>query len=114
MKKKLQRDFALISALVTAALLLPLGCETTPGDRQTGSESHFLRACSSDSECGALSCLCGVCSSACSDDSVCSALVADAECVPNGTRPKESTCPSPPEAMCDLRCTTNADCDSLE
>lgn len=114
MKTTLLRDFALISTLLTAALAFPMGCETAPGDSRTGSESHFLRACSSDDDCGPLSCLCGVCSSACSDDSPCSELAAEAECVTNATRPSESACPTPPEAMCDLRCTTNADCDSLE
>src|SRR6187455_2984454 len=85
MKKTLLRDWTLISVLVTATLALPLGCETAPGDQHTGSESHFLRSCSSDSECGPLSCLCGVCSSACGNDAACSDLAADAECIANAT-----------------------------
>lgn len=113
MKTTLLREWTLVGALLGGALLLPSGCETQADEPSTGSESHFLRSCASDGDCGTLSCLCGVCSSVCGDDTSCAGLDAGAECVENATRPAESACPTPPEAMCDLRCETSADCSSL-
>src|SRR5688572_2255101 len=114
MKKTQLRDWTLIGTLLGAALAFPLGCETEAGEPSTGSESHFLRSCNDDSECEELSCLCGVCSIACDGAAACAELAAAAECVPSATRPSESACRTPPESMCDLRCDSNADCESLE
>jgi len=113
MKKLSSSSWTLISTLLVAVLAFPLGCETEAGEPSTGSESHFLRSCHDDSECGELSCLCGVCSAPCDADAVCTELDAAAECVPSAARPSESACATPPESMCDLRCASDADCESL-
>jgi len=113
MKKTLLRDWILISALLGASLAFPLGCETEAGEPSTGSESHFLRSCDDDSECGDLSCVCGVCSTPCDDVAECTELDPIAECVPSATRPSDSACATPPDAICDVTCESDADCDSL-
>ncbi len=113
MKTTPRRDWMLMGALLGGTTLFPLGCETSTGEPSTGSESHFLKSCESDEDCGTLSCLCSVCSRACDDAVSCTGLAAAAECVANSTRPPASACPSPPEAMCDLRCETSADCSTL-
>jgi len=70
----------------TLSLLLGLfvvvACEgkIIEGPRSTDSQTNWLRACQSDSECGGLTCLCGVCTTACGADDACSEL-SGAACV---------------------------------
>ena len=63
-------------ALALGVFLLA-GC-TSPGDRQTGGETHWLMACTGSADCGGLSCIVGVCTTACSTDDDCTQL--DARC----------------------------------
>lgn len=116
MKKILLRDWTLVSTLLGAALAFPQGCETN--EPTVGSESHFLTTflhnCNDDSDCIGLSCLCGVCSVPCDGDAVCAEQNIAAECVSSAARPSESACAAPPESICDLRCGSDADCESLE
>jgi glucuronoarabinoxylan endo-1,4-beta-xylanase len=54
---------------------LVFGCNPeTGGPRTTDSQTNWLRACQSDSQCSGLSCLCGVCTYACGGNDACSAL----------------------------------------
>lgn len=75
---------ALGSALVSMFLGLALSaCAADPASPvpAASGESHFLRACADEAECGgALACLCGVCSAACDDDAACAGLGARAVC----------------------------------
>lgn len=64
---------------LASGLLLGLGLagaacdpESSPGP-QGDSHTNWLRTCSSDAECGELSCVCGRCSRSCTDDAACSA-----------------------------------------
>ena len=51
------------------------------GDAGGDSETTWLRACTSDSDCRrAGSCLCGICSKLCSDDAACASLGSPAVC----------------------------------
>ncbi|MEZ4470248.1 MAG: hypothetical protein R3F60_05480 [bacterium] len=55
-------------AVVAIGVLLAglAGCDgQRPGGGRTDSESHWLEPCVDDSTCGALSCVCGVCSRTC-------------------------------------------------
>jgi hypothetical protein len=55
----------------------------------TDSHTHWLKECEADSECGGLSCICGVCTKACDEG---------ADCVPFGAK---ASCEVP--AGCDAR-----------
>jgi hypothetical protein len=95
-----------------AAFLLP-GC----GDDlkpQTGSETHFLTACSDDS-CGAgVECVCGVCTKPCAADTECGGLGAKAACVSLAPRVAEGRCAeNEAPAMCDIGCLQTSDCRKL-
>jgi hypothetical protein len=48
----------------------------------TDSETHWLQPCDEDAECGALSCVCGVCVEACDEDAACAPLGQGALCRP--------------------------------
>jgi glucuronoarabinoxylan endo-1,4-beta-xylanase len=64
------------------ALAFFLGaCEPEPAGPQGDSQTNWLISCRSDADCGALSCLCGVCTLACDEDSAC-AGASGSSCVP--------------------------------
>lgn len=96
------------AAFVTGAFLaLSCGRSSSP---IIESETHFLSDCLTTCDDG-LECLCGVCTRACEpgEDS-CDGLASGATCV-------ESTvvCGRPgPATVCDVECSSNADCSSLE
>lgn len=63
-------DAYLLQALLCA---LAIGCSPNDGPR-TGSQTNWLRSCTTDLECGAQSCHCGVCTHSCATDAACSDL----------------------------------------
>lgn len=69
--------------LIGLAALLLLGCpDTETNAPSSSSESHFLEACVSNSDCPSeLQCLCSVCTTHCTADAECSALP-NAVCAP--------------------------------
>ncbi len=83
--------------LSVASLLLP-GCGSRIDD--TGTETHWLKACDSDAECnGPTSCLCGVCTITCERDNSCPdqaprCLVSDDDSCSGGA--SESICAKEP------------------
>ena len=67
------------------ALALVTSCGGHSTADGTDSNTHWLRDCDSDSDCGSLSCVCGVCTAPCSDGSDCAPFGASATCaVPRG------------------------------
>lgn len=58
---------------VVAALAVSTvyGCGAHVEGGNTGSETHWLQACDSDSDCGQYSCLCGVCTRGCESNAQC-------------------------------------------
>lgn len=98
---KSRRCTAALALLGAAWLFLP-GCAQSTGG--TDSNTHWLRQCVADSECGELSCLCGACTRSCEVDSAC------------GTLSEAATCEAPDAAcegasrVCVLECATDADC----
>ena len=55
----------LAGAALALALALCAACGGSDMSAKSDSQAHWLRACTSDSQCGELSCLCGSCSSLC-------------------------------------------------
>ena len=79
-------------------LVLLTVCAACGGSPNTGSETHWLAACSSDDECGELSCECGVCTQACATDADCAEM---GECSPTGSPLTAMYCDiPPPQALC--------------
>ena len=66
MKSKLLFPAAFVLSLVA----LP-ACQ--PGSPQVGSQTNWLRVCSSSTDCGELECICGACTLSCSEDDTCEA-----------------------------------------
>jgi hypothetical protein len=90
-------------AVLLAALLPAVSCESDGGE-STGGETHFLASCELDSSaCGAdLECLCGVCTLPCDADGACGALP--------GAVCRLSEALECAEARCDVECEGDADC----
>jgi hypothetical protein len=92
-------------ALILLAASALFACLPGSPDPGVGSETHFLTACASDADCGALSCLCGVCTTTCT--TTCEL----GECAPMNHAALASFCPAPvTESLCLAPCTTGADC----
>lgn len=63
-----------IRGVLVASLFLAtgmVGCGSKLDGGNTGSETHWLKSCDRDSECGEYSCLCGVCSRECDQQAEC-------------------------------------------
>jgi hypothetical protein len=90
-------------AVLLAALLPALSCESEGGE-STGGETHFLASCEpSSSVCGAeLLCLCGVCTHPCDQADACGALP--------GATCRASGLDECAEAHCDVECLDDTDC----
>ena len=97
---------ALLVALVGA--LLP-GCSKSDPDAVNSSQTHWLKRCSSDGDCGDLSCLCGVCTQSCDTTGACSGLADNATCarVQSG-----GDCADEPARVCLAGCEDDDQCGS--
>lgn len=84
-------------------LLLLTHCGEPQSQPQAGGETHFMRDCLSDDDCGELSCLCGVCTETCASDGVCGQRSSGTTCSMN-------TCGS---LTCTVECTEDASCSTL-
>jgi len=91
-----------------AGLVIAPGCGATDTNNGgTDSNTHWLEPCERDSECGGLSCVCGVCTEPCEDDGACSELDGASCALLN-------TCSGPrDEASCVVGCRNDADCADL-
>ncbi|MDD9945363.1 MAG: hypothetical protein OXU20_30245 [Myxococcales bacterium] len=88
---------------LVVALLLGCAASSRPS---ADSESHWLRQCTADSQCGRLECLCGVCSVSCDSDRECNGSGGDrASC--NTPAERDVDCPDVhhDEAVCLPACT---------
>ena len=79
-------------ALTLGALMMTLGAwgaACTDAEPSTDSQTHWLRACDSDAQCGdaalGLSCICGTCSKSCSDDAACAGTPEASSCFSSNT-----------------------------
>jgi len=97
----------LLGALIACSLI---ACEAGRVVKETGSETHFLRECGEG--CGSLSCHCGVCTRPCEAEASCSGLASSVECV-GAADHTDGSCGAETAAICDVRCTDDADCREL-
>lgn len=67
--------------LLLALSSFAFGCEPPAPGPQGDSHTNWLRTCEADADCGALSCVCGVCTLTCSGDADC-AGVEGSSCLP--------------------------------
>jgi hypothetical protein len=107
----------IVRALVVCSVLglaLSNACrdDSTSG-RSVGTETNWLRACSVDDECGALDCICGVCTLACSATSPCPAAPAPESCAESGAA-LDALCGASarPSGMCIPKCANASTCES--
>jgi hypothetical protein len=101
-----------LAALAAVALAAAFGCQEQT-EPISGSETHFLTACSESCAQGA-ECVCGACTRTCDDDAACRAFAVSAACVALAPRIAEGRCDADaPPAMCDVPCLHESDCASL-
>lgn len=96
---------------VSGLLLGAVACEGAASSTmdKTGSETHWLVACTSEDDCGSLTCLCGVCSRECSADSDCGGGTSCVEAGDPAHYAACSTATASPATMCLEPCT---DCEA--
>jgi len=88
--------------LLLALSALALGCEPPAPGPQGDSHTNWLRTCDADRDCGALSCVCGVCTLTCASAADC-ASVEGASCLPPSQSSNATLCvghESPAVGMC--------------
>ncbi len=99
--KRLQAA-SVLSLLLTVSLCA--GCQPQGQQPRTSGESHWLQACTTDSDCpDAQSCICGGCTTACQDQAQCGEGVCDDR--------DDSQCDVP---ICVSECTVDSDCQSQD
>lgn len=98
------------SASAIALLLLAFGaghaCQARAIGGVEGSQTHFLRSCSTECEAG-LDCICGVCTRPCELDFECGELAGGATCTV-----EDAAC-SGAAPSCTVECRVDADCNGI-
>lgn len=102
MMKRLIRGVCFAALCALGAAAVPSCADTTVGGG-TDSNTHWLSSCTSDADCGSLTCQCGVCTKACTDASGCAGLSGNVAC-------QTASCASVTTKTCTATCTTAADC----
>lgn len=90
--------------------LLFTGCGEQTRGPSTGSETHFLRACSASCP-GDLSCVCGVCTLPCDADQQCASLSQETVCAELPTSCGQAM--GEAVSSCDAECMSDRDCESI-
>lgn len=105
----------LATSLFISATLSACGSTTGPS---TDSQTHWLKPCTQDADCGAdsgLSCTCGICTQTCEADDTtrCADTATSSRCVTTDTQAYETICAttSAQASICLPECTQDADCD---
>jgi hypothetical protein len=92
---------------VAGWMLLPACASDHTQSVGPDSETHFLRGCKKSSQCGAPSCICGLCTLTCDSQNACKSAGSSAQCMDNA----EPSCETP--KVCDVECSTASDCARL-
>ncbi len=111
MKTTCRNTFLSTTATFLAAVAF-LGCQPA-GGLSAGSETHFLKLCTSDASCGdQLSCECGACTSPCTSSEQCE--LSGASCTATDGRPLSQSCAEPQvQVTCEVVCDESTDCTGL-
>jgi hypothetical protein len=90
----------LLPALAATLWLPGCGARANSGGN-TGSETHWLQACDTDSDCGAYACYCGVCTRSCESAGQCDDESGpDAECAAPDALEDHAACGDVPAKIC--------------
>lgn len=116
-KPKLETSIGCALVCFGAVVLLLAGCSKTI-DPTTGSNSNWLKSCSTTSDCGEdLGCFCGTCSSKCTQKSDCRSYGASAVCQRAAETSVAAGCLKAetlePPAICLLPCRQEVDCEGV-
>jgi hypothetical protein len=85
--------FSVWGLVLWGAAVFVASCGGSSASNGTDSNTHWLKDCVLDSQCGSLSCICGVCSSGCESDAACAAFGSEAACeVPTGCGAGTTAC----------------------
>jgi polyhydroxybutyrate depolymerase len=106
------RYWASVALVAACAVFIQTSCRSHDHDPQVGSETNFLKHCSSECDQG-LSCICGVCTRACTGPTECATTAVDAQCVSVPGNPAASAGSCERGAICDLGCNSTDDCAGL-
>lgn len=69
------------ACVLVGAAIFSAACSTeSKPESVNSSQTHWLRVCTENSDCGELSCVCGVCTEVCSSNATCSGFSPDAQC----------------------------------
>jgi hypothetical protein len=89
MSSMIERGFALILMCAMSAVL---ACTSEPAEPGGDTQTNWLKACTQDSECGELSCECGVCSRPCSSTAECAGAPAGTSCFAPDSAETQAAC----------------------
>jgi hypothetical protein len=99
-----------LSQLLSAGLLLGAGVAAWSCGGETGggtdSNTHWLSRCTTDADCGNLSCICGTCTRPCLSDAMCAGL-------PNASCARAACGSAEESSTCDASCSTDGDCGKI-
>lgn len=102
------RHFTALGLLLGSALVVTPSCGGTT-KAGTDSNTHWLRSCANDDDCGSLECLCGVCTRGCNSASECIGLGAPAVCEPLSS----CTGTGHTSSVCTAECSGKSDCAAI-
>lgn len=103
-----------LQALAVLATAVLGGCSGSHGRSvQGGGGRDWLDTCSTDSECGALDCVCGECNITCSNDRACVMMDTRARCsvMAPAQREGEPFCAKSAQQSCILPCSDDIECE---
>lgn len=102
--------------VISLAFILVCSCSKTTTKPDVDGQTHWLKKCSDDDQCGGLSCICNICTEICESDSECKGIFSKATCVARDKNSDALNCSSfdpAKDSLCDFRCKKDSDCAKL-
>lgn len=104
-------------AIITLIFALSVpACSETHEKLDLSGETHWLKACDGNDECGELECICGYCFAGCAPDGACNVEGRDTACNPVGSDVVNAICAGfeDEKELCLEKCTNDDDCNKGE
>jgi hypothetical protein len=105
-------------AYALCTLLIASGCAMTNETRSDG-QTHWMKSCDADDDCGELSCVCGLCTEACDADEACgrenaacaerTAIFGEGACETGGSESRVCALSRDTEVASELACTPDGE-----